>query len=158
MIFLAISWNLLYQFWIHTEKIGKLPGWYEAVFNTPSHHRVHHGSNPQYLDRNYGGILIIWDRMFGSFEPEGERVRYGLTTNIETFNPFRVAFHEWRAMWRDVRAATSWRDRAGYLLKGPGWEPGIASTEEEPAAAAGPPAPPAPSRRERTSPRAPRAA
>ncbi len=70
MIFLAISWNLLYQFWIHTEKIRRLPSWFEYVFNTPSHHRVHHGSNEQYLDRNYGGILIIWDRMFGTFEPE----------------------------------------------------------------------------------------
>ena len=87
MIFLAISWNLLYQFWIHTEKIGRLPRWYEAVFNTPSHHRVHHGSNEQYLDRNYAGILIVWDRLFGSFEPERERVRYGLTTNIEHVQP-----------------------------------------------------------------------
>ncbi len=123
MILLAISWNLLYQFWIHTEKIKQLPGWYEAIFNTPSHHRVHHGSNEQYLDRNYGGILIIWDRLFGSFEPEKERVRYGLTTNIETFNPLRVAFHEWAAIRRDVRATGSWRERAGYMLKGPGWAP-----------------------------------
>ena len=104
MIFLAISWNLLYQFWIHTERIGRMPRWYEAVFNTPSHHRVHHGSNEQYLDRNYGGVLIVWDRIFGSFAPERERVRYGLTTNIETFNPMRVAFHEWIAVWNDVRA------------------------------------------------------
>ena len=77
----------------------------EAVFNTPTHHRVHHGSNEQYLDKNYGGILIVWDRLFGTFEPERERVRYGLTTNIETFNPLRVAFHEYVAIWRDVRAA-----------------------------------------------------
>jgi sterol desaturase/sphingolipid hydroxylase (fatty acid hydroxylase superfamily) len=132
MIFLAISWNLLYQFWIHTEKIGKLPRWYEAIFNTPSHHRVHHGSNPQYLDRNYAGILIVWDRLFGTYEPERERVRYGLTTNIETFNPIRVAFHEWIAVWHDVRAATSWRDRLGYMFKGPGWEPGETASEPEP--------------------------
>ena len=131
MIFLAISWNLLYQFWIHTETIGKTAAPVECVFNTPSHHRVHHGSQQQYLDRNYGGILIIWDRMFGTFEPEGERVRYGLTKNIETFNPFRVAFHEWRAIWPDVRAAKTWRDRLGYLFKGPGWKPGQPATAGE---------------------------
>lgn len=123
MILLAISWNLLYQFWIHTEKIGRLPRPIEAVFNTPSHHRVHHGANEQYLDRNYGGILIVWDRLFGTFEPEVERVRYGLTTNIETFNPLRVATHEFAAIWRDVRASTSWRERLGYMLRGPGWSP-----------------------------------
>jgi sterol desaturase/sphingolipid hydroxylase (fatty acid hydroxylase superfamily) len=123
MIFLAISWNLLYQFWSHTEKIWRLPRWYEAVLNTPSHHRVHHGSNEQYLDRNYGGILIVWDRLSGTFEPEGERVRDGLTPNIGTFNPLRVAFHEWVAVWRDVRGAASWRARLGYMFKGPGWRP-----------------------------------
>jgi sterol desaturase/sphingolipid hydroxylase (fatty acid hydroxylase superfamily) len=127
MIFLAISWNLLYQFWIHTEKIDRMPRWFEAVLNTPSHHRVHHGSNPQYLDKNYGGVLIVWDRLFGSFEPERERVRYGLTTNIETFNPMRVAFHEFGAIWRDVRGARGWRERLGYMVKGPGWEPATAA-------------------------------
>ena len=95
MVLLAQSWSLIYQFWIHTERVVRLPRWVEAIFNTPSHHRVHHGSNEQYLDKNYGGILIVWDRLFGTFEPEGERVRYGLTTNIETFNPVRVAFHEY---------------------------------------------------------------
>ncbi len=123
MVLLAQAWNLCYQFWIHTERIGKLPAWFEFVFNTPSHHRVHHGSQSQYLDRNYGGILIIWDRLFGTFEPEGERVRYGLTKNIGTFNPVRVAFHEYGAIWRDVKATDSWRDRAGYVLRGPGWQP-----------------------------------
>ncbi|WP_433824742.1 sterol desaturase family protein [Actinoplanes sp. CA-015351] len=76
-----------------------------------------------YLDRNYGGILIVWDRLFGSFEPEGERVRYGLTSNIETYNPLRVATHEYAAIWRDVRSATCWRERAGYLFGRPGWTP-----------------------------------
>jgi hypothetical protein len=93
------------------------------VFNTPSHHRVHHGSQEQYLDRNHGGILIIWDRLFGTYEPEGERVRYGLTKNIGTYNPMKVAFGEFVAIWRDVRGATSWRDRAGYVFRGPGWSP-----------------------------------
>jgi sterol desaturase/sphingolipid hydroxylase (fatty acid hydroxylase superfamily) len=123
MILLAQSWNLLYQFWIHTEAIGRLPRWFEAVFNTPSHHRVHHGAQEQYLDKNYGGILILWDRLLGTFEPERERVRYGLTTNLATFNPVRVAFHEYAAIWRDLRSAERLRDRAGYLLRGPGWQP-----------------------------------
>jgi sterol desaturase/sphingolipid hydroxylase (fatty acid hydroxylase superfamily) len=122
-IFLAQSWSLLYQFGLHTETIGRLPRPIELLFNTPSHHRVHHGSQQQYLDRNYGGILIIWDRLFGTFEPEGERVRYGLTRNIETFNPVRVAFHEYVDIWRDVRRSRRWRDRFGYAFRGPGWRP-----------------------------------
>jgi sterol desaturase/sphingolipid hydroxylase (fatty acid hydroxylase superfamily) len=92
--------------------------------NTPSHHRVHHGANFGYLDRNYGGILIVWDRLFGTFQPEGERVVYGLTKNIDTFNPVRVAFHEWCAIWDDLRRARSWRTRVGHLFRGPGWVPG----------------------------------
>jgi sterol desaturase/sphingolipid hydroxylase (fatty acid hydroxylase superfamily) len=123
MVLLAQAWNLCYQFWIHTERIDRMPAWFELVFNTPSHHRVHHGSNQRYLDRNYAGILIVWDRLFGTFEPESERVRYGLTKNIGTFNPVRVAFHEYGAIWRDVKASRSWRDRAGYVLGGPGWQP-----------------------------------
>ena len=103
MILTMQAVSLMYQFWIHTERIGKLPRPIEFVFNTPSHHRVHHGANDIYLDRNYGGILIIWDRLFGTFQGEEEQVRYGLTKNIHTFRPFRVAFHEYQAMWRDVR-------------------------------------------------------
>jgi len=123
MVFLAIAWNLLYQFTLHTEVIDKFPRPIEFLFNTPSHHRVHHGVQEQYLDRNYAGILIIWDRMFGSFEPEREQVRYGLTKNIETFNPIKVAYGEFAAIWRDVRRASRWRDRLGYMFRGPGWEP-----------------------------------
>ncbi|MFA9430326.1 sterol desaturase family protein [Egicoccus sp. AB-alg2] len=118
--------NLLYQFWIHTEAIDKLPRPIEYVFNTPSHHRVHHGSNPQYLDRNYGGILIVWDRWFGTFEPEVEPVRYGLTKNIETYNPLRIATHEYAAIWREARADASWGARLGRLWHGPGWQPEVA--------------------------------
>ena len=103
MILTMQAVSLMYQFWIHTERIGKLPRPIEFVFNTPSHHRVHHGANDIYLDRNYAGIMIIWDRMFGTFQGEEERVRYGLTKNIGTFRPFRVAFHEYQAMWRDVK-------------------------------------------------------
>jgi sterol desaturase/sphingolipid hydroxylase (fatty acid hydroxylase superfamily) len=123
MILLEQSVSLIYQFWIHTERIDKLPRWFELVWNTPSHHRVHHGSNAAYLDRNYGGILIIWDRLFGSFTPEGERVAYGLTKNISTYNPLRVAFHEYAAIWADVVVATRLRDRLAYLMRGPGWRP-----------------------------------
>jgi sterol desaturase/sphingolipid hydroxylase (fatty acid hydroxylase superfamily) len=123
MILTQQAISLMYQFWIHTERIGRLPRPLELVLNTPSHHRVHHGTNDQYLDRNYGGILIIWDRMFGTFEGEGERVRYGLTKNLRTFRPVKVAFHEYQAMWRDVRAADNWRDRLGYVFGGPAWKP-----------------------------------
>jgi len=123
MILLQQSVSLLYQFFIHTERVGKLWKPIEFVMNTPSHHRVHHGSNSQYLDRNYGGILIVWDRLFGTFEPEGERVRYGLTKNINTYNPVRVATHEYGAIWHDVRRAARWRDRWGHLVRGPGWIP-----------------------------------
>ena len=91
--------------------------------NTASHHRVHHGANEQYLDRNYAGILILWDRLFGTFEPEGERIQYGLTKNIDTFNPMKIAFHEWASLRSDVNGATNWRDRFGYLLGPPGWQP-----------------------------------
>jgi len=122
-IFLMQSVSLLYQFFLHTERVERLPGPVEWVMNTPSHHRVHHGMNGAYLDRNYGGILIIWDRLFRTFEPERERVVYGLTTQLRTFNPLVVATHEYVSIWRDVRAAGSWRDRAGFLLRGPGWRP-----------------------------------
>ncbi len=121
MILLQQSISLVYQFFIHTERIGKLWRPIEFIFNTPSHHRVHHGSNTQYLDRNYGGILIIWDRLFGTFEPEVERVRFGLTKNIETFNPLRVATHEFVAIWRDLRSTRRWSAWLGYLFRHPGW-------------------------------------
>jgi sterol desaturase/sphingolipid hydroxylase (fatty acid hydroxylase superfamily) len=123
MVLLAQSWSLIYQFWIHTERVARMPRWYEAVFNTPSHHRVHHGSNDVYLDKNYGGILIVWDRLFGTFVGESERVRYGLTKNIHSFNPARVAFHEYAALLRDARRARGWRTRLAIVLKGPGWRP-----------------------------------
>ncbi|MFW0792111.1 sterol desaturase family protein [Gordonia sp. CPCC 205333] len=123
MILLQQSISLLYQFFIHTERVGKLWRPIELVMNTPSHHRVHHGSNQEYLDRNYGGILIVWDRLFGTFAAEEAQVRYGLTKNIETFNPMRVATHEFASIWRDVRAAGTWRDRVSHLAKGPGWAP-----------------------------------
>jgi sterol desaturase/sphingolipid hydroxylase (fatty acid hydroxylase superfamily) len=116
----ARSINLLYQYWIHTEVIRSI-GPLESVLNTPSHHRVHHGANRQYLDRNHGSILIVWDRLFGTFEPEDEPVRYGLTKNIHTFDPRRVATHEYRDIAGDVMASTTWADRLGFVLRSPGW-------------------------------------
>ena len=112
--------NLLYQFWIHTETIGRL-GRLEEVLNTPSHHRVHHGSNRRYIDRNHGSILIVWDRLFGTFQREDEPVVYGLTSNIDTYNPARIATHEHADILRDVARSRTWRDRLGYVFRGPGW-------------------------------------
>jgi len=123
--------SLIYQFWIHTETVRHL-GPLEWVFNTPSHHRVHHASNVEYLDRNHAGVLIIWDRLFGTFVPETAKPVYGLTKNIHTYNPVRIAFHEWADLWRDVRAAKTWPDRLRYILKPPGWSPdGSTKTSDE---------------------------
>ncbi|MFC8272877.1 sterol desaturase family protein [Streptomyces sp. NPDC057271] len=112
--------NLVYQFWLHTERIGRLPGPVEYVFNTPSHHRVHHASQGGYLDRNFGGILIVWDRVFGSFAPETVRPVYGLRKNIDTYNPWRVATHEWVAIGRDIAATRGWRHRVRVFVHLPG--------------------------------------
>ena len=122
MILTMMSLSLIYQFWIHTETIRSL-GPLEWVLNTPSHHRVHHASNVRYLDRNHGGILIIWDRLFGTFEPETEPVKYGLTTNIHTYNLFKIAFHEFGAIARDVLQAKTLGDKLKYLFNPPGWSP-----------------------------------
>jgi sterol desaturase/sphingolipid hydroxylase (fatty acid hydroxylase superfamily) len=112
--------NLLYQYWIHTDVIRSL-GRGEEVLNTPSHHRVHHGSNSTYLDRNHGSILIVWDRLFGTFQREEEPVVYGLTKNIGTYNPVRIAGHELAGIVRDVSRSTTWSDRLSFVLRGPGW-------------------------------------
>jgi sterol desaturase/sphingolipid hydroxylase (fatty acid hydroxylase superfamily) len=115
--------NLLYQFWIHTEAIDRLPEPIELLFNTPSHHRVHHGANRQYLDKNYGGILIVWDRLFGTFEEEVRRIRYGLTKNINTYNPMKIGYHEFVDIVRDVRSARTVGNRFRFVLGRPGWRP-----------------------------------
>ena len=112
--------NLIYQFWVHTDLIPKL-GAFEKVFNTPSHHRAHHGANRQYLDRNHAGILIVWDKLFGTFEEEDEPVVYGLTKNIHTFNPVKIATHEHAEIAEDVLRADNWPDRISYVVRGPGW-------------------------------------
>jgi len=112
--------NLIYQFWIHTEAIDRI-GKVETAFNSPSHHRVHHGVNRQYLDRNHAGILIVWDKLFGTFEPERAKVVYGLTTNIDTFDPSRIASHEYADMAADIASSKTWTERLSYVLRGPGW-------------------------------------
>ncbi|MFN2328797.1 MAG: sterol desaturase family protein [Chromatocurvus sp.] len=130
MIINMIGLNLFYQFWVHTRSVGRLHPWIEAVFNTPSHHRVHHGSNPRYIDRNHGGVLIIWDRLFGTFSEEcaDDPVRYGLTRNLDSHNPWTVLSYEYRAIARDVRGAGSWRERCACVFGPPGRRP---ATEAE---------------------------
>ncbi|MFN3952753.1 MAG: sterol desaturase family protein [Thermaurantimonas sp.] len=121
MVMTMQSINLLYQFWIHTETIDRLPAWFEAVFNTPSHHRVHHSSEPRYLDRNHAGIFIIWDKLFGTFTPEDRKPIYGLTKNIRTYNPVHVAFHEWRDIFEDLKKSPDTNSAFMYVFGPPGW-------------------------------------
>ena len=123
MVFASFSINLVYQFWIHTERIGKLWRPIEFIFNTPSHHRVHHGMDQQYLDKNYGGIFILWDRIFGSFRAETVRPNYGLTKQVDTYNIWTLQTYEYVSIFRDVRHAKRWRDKWGYAFGPPGWEP-----------------------------------
>jgi len=125
MVVIQKGISLVYQYWIHTEAIRRFPRWFEAVFNTPSHHRVHHARNPRYLDSNYAGILIIWDRMFGTYTPErdDEPCRYGVVHNLGDFNILRVAFHEWIAIGKDLAGSRSIREVVGYLFGPPGWSP-----------------------------------
>jgi sterol desaturase/sphingolipid hydroxylase (fatty acid hydroxylase superfamily) len=123
MILTMIGINLFYQFWVHTELVNKMPKWFEAIFNTPSHHRVHHASNIRYLDCNHAGVLIIWDKWFGTFaeETDIEKPVYGLTQNINSYNPAYVATHEYISIWKDVRRANKWSDRLKYIFYAPGW-------------------------------------
>lgn len=133
MILTMQSISLLYQFWIHTEIVRSI-GPLEWVLNTPSHHRVHHASNPRYIDRNHGGTLILWDRLFGTFEPEDLRDRpiYGLTRNIRTYNPVRIALHEWIDIARDAANAQSWNERWRFIFGRPGWQPASTSSSARP--------------------------
>ncbi len=123
LVFFVAGLNLVYQFWIHTEAVGRMPRWFEAVMNTPSHHRVHHATNARYLDRNYAGVFIVWDRLFGTFEAErdDEPPRYGIVRDLGSFNPIWAAFHEWAAIARDMWTAPGWRARLSYLWRAPGW-------------------------------------
>ncbi|HET7462327.1 MAG TPA: sterol desaturase family protein [Longimicrobium sp.] len=125
--------NLLYQFWIHTRAVGRMGRLTEWVLNTPSHHRVHHGRNPKYLDRNHAGALIVWDRLFGTFQAEEEEPVYGITTPLRSWNPLWANVHAFAGIARDVARAGGWRDRWMYVFGPPGWRP---------ASAGGPQAPP----------------
>ncbi len=126
LILFCAGLNLVYQFFIHTETVRRLPFGLEYWLNSPSHHRVHHGTNARYLDRNYGGVFIVWDRIFGTFEAErdDEPVRYGIVKNLATFNPLWVAFHEWLAIGSDIVAARSWKGRWMAFVGPPGWHSG----------------------------------
>lgn len=122
MILTCAGINLIYQFWIHTEAIRRMPRWFEAVMNTPSHHRVHHAINPQYLDRNYAGVFIVWDRLFGTFQREDDdvRIHYGIVRQLGCFNLLWTAFHEWIGILKDLWSAP-WRYKLSYLWRAPGW-------------------------------------
>ena len=119
-----------YQHWIHTEQVNKL-GWLDEVFNTPSVHRVHHGSNRQYLDKNYGGILMLWDKLFGTFAREDEKVIYGLTKNIKTNNPIKITFVEFSHIWQDVKKCRTTRDRLRIIFGGLSWRPSYFKVDAE---------------------------
>lgn len=117
VFFICHQIAVLYQFWIHTEYIHKLPRPIEYIFTTPSHHRVHHATNAKYIDRNYGSTFIIWDRMFGTFQPEEEQAIYGITKNVDTYNPITLVFHEWVDIFKDVARAKSFKE-AWWLIWG----------------------------------------
>ena len=127
IIAFALVFILTYQFWLHTELIGKM-GWFDKIFNSPSLHRVHHGSDELYLDKNYGGMLIIWDRMFGTFQPEVFKPTYGLTTQLNSINPLTVHFKEYADIVKDVKKARSFKEALSYVFGKPGWKPGKAQT------------------------------
>lgn len=124
MVMMMQSISLIYQFLMHTHSVQQL-GFLEYFMSTPSHHRVHHGSNIAYLDRNHAGIFIIWDKIFGTFEPENPKnpVVYGLTNNIHTYNPFHIATHEFVALWHDMKDAPTYKDALLYAIMPPGWKP-----------------------------------
>ena len=119
-----------FQTWIHTEKIGKL-GWLDEVFNTPSVHRVHHGSNNKYLDKNYGGFLIVWDKLFGTYQREEEKVVYGLTKNIETNNPITINFIEYKNIWKEVKRCKTLKDKLKIIFGNLIWKPEYFEKEEQ---------------------------
>ncbi len=124
--------NLIYQFWIHTRAINRLPPAVEAVLNTPSHHRVHHGVNPRYQDRNYAGVFIIWDRLFGTFEPEVEPPVYGITKPLGSWNPIWANLHVFVDLFRTARRTPGWRDKLRVVFGRPGWKPAALGPPEIP--------------------------
>jgi sterol desaturase/sphingolipid hydroxylase (fatty acid hydroxylase superfamily) len=122
VVIFMLAIDLAYQYFVHTESIGKMPAWYEYVFDTPSNHRVHHGRNPQYIDKNYGGVLIVFDRLFGTYEPEVEKVEYGVVRQVKSHNFLVLNVHEFVDMWRDVFAPGPLWQRLRHLWMPPEWE------------------------------------
>lgn len=120
-VWLALSMNLVYQFFVHTQMVDRLHPWLEWVLNTPSHHRVHHGRNPAYIDCNYGGTFIVFDRLFGSFVPETEPVDYGLVHPVRSHHPVWLTVHDWLALARDAAKPGPWRMRLKHLWAPPEW-------------------------------------
>ncbi len=129
LVFFGILTVLAYQGWLHTESIGRL-GWLENWLNTPSNHRVHHGCDEKYLDKNYGGILIIWDRLFGTYQAEEEHPRFGLKRDFDSVNPLRVWISEWPGLFRDLRASTTFRQAFMVLFAHPQWVEKLASPNQ----------------------------
>ncbi len=124
VMFIVVSQvQTLYQFWIHTKTINKFPAPIEFIFNTPSHHRVHHGRNPEYIDKNHGGTLIIWDRMFGTFREEKNEVIYGITKPLNTWNPLRAQLDFWKDLFRDLSHTHTFSDKLKLIFLPPGWYP-----------------------------------
>lgn len=122
LFLLLLGIQLAYQFWIHTQHIERL-GWLEQILVTPSHHRVHHGQNDCYIDKNHGGVFIVWDKLFGTFAEEREPVRYGVTTPVNSFDPLRLQLSWWRLLWADARATHSWWDKLRLWWMPTGWRP-----------------------------------
>lgn len=138
LAFLGVNWLMfllchrvlkLYQFWVHTAAVPEL-GPLEYVMVTPSNHRVHHGRNPQYIDKNHGGIFIIWDRMFGTYEPEREKINYGITNQLESFNPLWMTFHYYAQLWQETLTTRSWKNKIKVWFARPGWKPPDLGTSE----------------------------
>lgn len=125
MIVVCAAWNLIYQFWVHTRHIDRMPGFFEALMVTPSHHRVHHAQNPEYIDKNHGGVFIIWDKMFATFQCEKESVPpiYGVRRPLQSFSPLKANFQLWRQMFEDAVYTKSWKDKARVWFMPTGWRP-----------------------------------
>jgi hypothetical protein len=132
MMFLALdAFDTLYQFWIHTRTIGRM-GFLEGILNTPSNHRVHHGSNAKYIDRNHGGVLIVWDRLFGTYQREEEEPAYGVTRPLANWNPLWANLQYWSELVGVARRTRRWRDKLLIFLKSPGWRPADVPFEKPP--------------------------
>lgn len=125
MIVTCAAWNLIYQFWVHTRHIKRLPSWYEAVMVTPSHHRVHHAQNPEYIDKNHGGVFIIWDKMFNTFQSELDDCPpiYGVRRPLHSFNPWHANLQLWGSLFKDAYLTKSWRDKVRIWFMPTGWRP-----------------------------------